>query len=185
MERTNTKKQQVSPVFEMHECMGSGYKSMYSTRDLNPFNVLSEFEYHRVCNKPTRFTVQASENQHIQLKPTYLQYINHSCHPNVFFDTRTMILSTVRPILRGEEVTFFYPSTEWKMTEPFDCSCGHDHCLGHIKGAAYLGHDDLLKYRLSDYIIHKYGKLPELQHQRFTQFKPSRTLDVYDDAIAT
>ena len=185
MENTNIKKQQVAPFFEVHECLETGYQSMYATRDLSPFTVLSKFGYHGVFNEPTRFTVQVSENQHIQLKPTYLQYINHSCRPNVFFDTRAMMLSTVRPILCGEEVTFFYPSTEWKMTEPFDCLCRNDNCLGRIQGAAYLGHDNLSNYRLSDYIIHKYGRLPEIQHQRFTQFKLLRTLDVYDEAIVT
>lgn len=30
-------------------------------------------------------------------------------------------------VLTGAEtviVTFFYPSTEWKMVQPFDCLCG-------------------------------------------------------------
>ena len=95
------------------------------------------------------------------------------------------MLSTLRPILGGDEVSFFYPSTEWKMTEPFDCLCGNDDCLGHVSGAAYLGHDNLSKYRLSDYIIHKYGRLPEIQHRRFTQFKLLRALEVCDEMIVS
>lgn len=26
-----------------------------------------------------------------------------------------------RPLRRGDEVSFFYPSTKWEMAQPFDC----------------------------------------------------------------
>lgn len=35
----------------------------------------------------------------------------------------------------GDELTFFYPSTEWSMAQPFTCLCGHQSCRGTISGA--------------------------------------------------
>ncbi|KAK0747670.1 hypothetical protein B0T21DRAFT_354848 [Apiosordaria backusii] len=35
----------------------------------------------------------------------------------------------------GEELTFFYPSTEYAMAQPFDCFCGSGECKGRISGA--------------------------------------------------
>ena len=81
-----------------------------------------------------------------------------------------MSLVALRPIKQGEEVTFFYPSTEWEMSEPIDCICGSKDCLGQFKGAAYLGYDNLIKYRLSDHVINKYGRLSEMQYERFNKF---------------
>ena len=152
----NTKKvrkQKVTPFFEVHQCIETGYKSMFATQDLKPSITLSKFDYHEILSKPTRFTIQISEHQHIALKPTYLQYINHSCSPNVFFDTKMMELKSLRFIQSGTEVAFFYPSTEWKMNEPFNCSCVNDECLQQIKGASFLNQDSLTKYRLNDFVL--------------------------------
>lgn len=35
----------------------------------------------------------------------------------------------------GDELTFFYPSTEWDMAQPFDCLCKSKGCRGRISGA--------------------------------------------------
>ena len=158
---------------------------MYATKGLEFFNVSMKFGYYEMLTTPTRFTVQVNESEHIRLKPTYLQYINHSCRPNVFFDTRSMELITIEPINSSDEVAFFYPSTDWKMTEPFNCQCGSHRCIGQIRGAAYLAHDDLTNYRLSDYVIHQYGRLPELQHQRFTKFSAAQRMEVLNGNLAS
>jgi hypothetical protein len=38
----------------------------------------------------------------------------------------------------GEELTFFYPSTEWDMDQGFSCFCGSKACLGYISGAKHM-----------------------------------------------
>nr|WP_293094449.1 SET domain-containing protein-lysine N-methyltransferase [Okeania sp. SIO2F4] len=91
------------------------------------------------------------------LDPECLQYINHSCNPNVFFDTENMVLIALRNIEIGEEFTFFYPSTEWSMDKGFSCICQTENCLGYIQGAAHLPLDVLTKYKLSVYIQQKLG----------------------------
>lgn len=82
---------------------------------------------------PNYLTVQLSPTEHILLAPAWLQNINHSCAPNVFFNTATMELECLKNVSRGEELTFFYPSTEWDMEAPFACLCGSSDCLKTIQ----------------------------------------------------
>jgi hypothetical protein len=72
-----------------------------------------------------------------------------------------MELLALKPIAPGDEFTFFYPSTEWFMAEPFLCSCGEANCIGTIKGAKELTKDVLQRYRLTDFIQHK---LQQINH---------------------
>ncbi|MFK7906208.1 MAG: SET domain-containing protein-lysine N-methyltransferase [Chitinophagales bacterium] len=166
MTSKNIQTHQVTPNLEVREDTQTGYHSMYTTKDLEPFTVLSEFEHQNKLSVPTRFSVQINKTEHITLKPTYLQYINHSFAPNVFFDTKKMELITLHPIQAGEELAFFYPSTEWRMTEAFTCGCGSEHCLKSIQGAAYLSYDNLVKYRLSQHIIDRYSNLKNIQREK-------------------
>jgi len=49
-------------------------------------------------------------------------------------------------------MTFFYPSTEWDMAQPFTCLCGSSKCLGEIKGAAHIRPEILGTYKLTRFI---------------------------------
>ena len=52
----------------------------------------------------------------------------------------------------GDELTFFYPSTEYDMAQPFKCRCGEKECRGTIAGAKDMPFDVLRKYWLSSHI---------------------------------
>lgn len=158
MKSNTLKKYLVKPYFEVHEEVTAGYKSLYAAQDLKVGTILSEFNG-KVFENPTRYTVQINKNQHLELQPEHLRYTNHSCEPNVFFDTTNRQLISLRSINAGEELSFFYPSTEWDMTEAFDCSCGKTQCLGRIQGANYLAFHQLRKYRLTSHIIKNYSDL--------------------------
>lgn len=54
---------------------------------------------------------------------------------------------------KGEELSFFYPSTEWNMEQAFECKCKTDSCKGLIRGAKYLSKDDLDTYFINDHIL--------------------------------
>ena len=105
-----------------------------------------------VVTTPHYLTVQIAIDQHIHLSPAYLQFINHSCNPTVLFNTTTMELESVRDIKAGDEFTFFYPATEWKMSQKFDCHCCEKNCIGLIQGAADTSIEILNKYKLTDFI---------------------------------
>ena len=96
--------------------------------------------------------------KHITLQPAFLQYINHGCDPNVFFNTTTMQLVALKVLQQEEEMAFFYPSTEWKMTQSFNCYCGSDKCLHNIKGAAFLSKESMENYRFTDFIQQQFSK---------------------------
>jgi hypothetical protein len=141
------------PRFEIHELQPDGHRALFARTNFQAGEVIRPFSSSQVMAQPDRYTVQtAVADRHIILDPEFLLYINHNCRPNVFFDVRTMQLRAVAPIREGDELTFFYPSTEWSMSECFHCHCGSSHCLGRIQGAAHLDDETLKSYDLSDHI---------------------------------
>ena len=149
------RKYQVSSFAEIWESKETGAKSLHATKEFLPGEVISEIKIKEYVNKPSYLSVQINETQHIMLAPEHLQYINHSCEPNVFFDTSNMMVSCLKKISIGEAMTFFYPSTEWSMTQSFDCLCGEKQCLGKIQGAAQMSPDVLQNYRLTEHITNR------------------------------
>jgi hypothetical protein len=137
---------------ERRRKISNNQNSLFALRSFAPGEVIADFSASTISAEPTYLTVQISVRKHITLQPEFLQYINHSCSPNVFFDTTTMQVEALRPIQKGEELTFFYPCTEWKMVQPFPCYCSSPNCIGNIRGAAYIPEDVLKQYRLTDFI---------------------------------
>jgi SET domain-containing protein len=117
---------------------------------------ICSFSQRSAQSEPSYLSVQLDEEKHILLAPTYLQYINHSCDPNVFFDTSSMTLIALKSIEIGEELCFFYPSTEWEMIQPFKCHCKSVDCLGQIQGAKFLSKEQKAKYQFSEFIQGKF-----------------------------
>jgi hypothetical protein len=140
----------------------TGEKYLHATVSFKAGDIFSTFEAAEVLPYPNKYTVQVNDDVHIILHPEFLQYINHSCNPNVFFDTTKMQLSCLRDIHAGDELTFFYPSTEYAMAEPFNCFCGAENCLHKIQGASFLSQEIIHQYRFSDFIMQKLN-IPYLQ----------------------
>lgn len=130
----------------------TGEKSLHAAAFFDAGDTICLFEAEKILETATYLTIQTGEQKHITLSPDFLQYVNHSCAPNIFFDTQQMQLVALREIEPGDELLFFYPSTEWEMAQPFDCFCGNNCCLHQIKGAAYLTADEVSRYRLTAFI---------------------------------
>ncbi len=150
-----------NPAFEVVSHHGFGdvlintstnQKSLHAIIAIKPGEIISKFRAGITQSYATYLTVQTGVNTHITLQPEFLQYINHSCNPNVFFDTTTFELICLKPLKPGDELTFFYPSTEWEMVQPFVCNCKSKDCLQLINGASHLDKSTLKKYRLTDFI---------------------------------
>jgi len=91
-------------------------------------------------------TVQCGDSEDLELNSD-LVYVNHSCEPNIAFDVSHPDRSqwharALREISAGDTLTFFYPSTEWDMRQPFECSCGTKSCMRHIAGASRMKKED-------------------------------------------
>jgi len=127
-------------------------KAFFAQRVYQPGDLVIEFSARQVLSEPNYLTVHVDVDKHMLLYPEHLQYINHSCDPNVFFDTHSMKIVALKQIAEGNEMTFFYPSTEWHMAQPFTCFCGSSKCLREIRGAAHIPVEILSTYKLTRFI---------------------------------
>ncbi len=139
-------------IAEVWQNASTSQKSLHALRSFKPGDVISRFHAGTLSTTATYLTVQVGVDRHITLQPEFLQYINHSCEPNVFFNTTTMQVICLRELNVGDELTFFYPSTEWEMVQPFVCNCGSTNCLQLINGASHLSMQTIKKYRVTDFI---------------------------------
>lgn len=137
---------------EVRQKISNEQNALFSCRAFAENDIVADFSAGTISSTPTYLTVQVGTDRHITLMPEFLQYINHSCNPNVFFDTTAMRLIALKEIHPNEEFAFFYPSAEWNMDQSFNCYCGNDNCIGEIKGAKYLSADAVSRYRFTDFI---------------------------------
>lgn len=147
-------------IAEIRQRIANGQNSLFALRSFNKGEQISPLSAGTTSDTPTYLTMQLDIGKHITMVPEFLQYINHSCDPNTFFDTTEMQVIALKNIKPGEELTFFYPSSEWTMSQPFHCYCGSSRCLGEIKGAAFLTDEVLKRYRLTDFIHQQLAKRP-------------------------
>ncbi|KAA8651028.1 hypothetical protein EYZ11_011317 [Aspergillus tanneri] len=101
----------------------------------------------------TYTSVQTGKRSNIELNSD-LVYCNHSCSPTLEFDMAKceVRVAAKRPLFVGDELTFFYPSTEWFMVQPFRCECGSENCLGVISGSRNIDAVVLRKYWLNVHV---------------------------------
>jgi hypothetical protein len=144
-----------SDVAEKRTDVSQNHRMLFARKDFAAKEVIADFFWDMIHLKPSYLTVQIGENEHILLRPEYLECINHSCDPNCFFDTTRKQLICLKPIQAGEEFGFFYPSAEWDMDQAFQCHCGTPQCIGKIRGAKYLSDEQRARYQFTDFIQKK------------------------------
>lgn len=79
--------------------------------------------------------------------------MNHSRDPSAVLNTETLECRARRPMAAGDELTFFYPSTQWSMEEPFECRCAAATCLGIARGAKHLPAEVRERYEFNAHIV--------------------------------
>ena len=126
-------------------------RHVVAMRAIRAGEVVAPLHAARRVNVATRYTVQIGANEHIDGLEEFT-CLNHSCAPNVIIDTAALEIKALRDIAEGTELTYFYPSTEWHMAEPFACHCGAPACLGLINGAESLSAEVLAGYVVNDHI---------------------------------
>jgi len=112
--------------------------------------MICEIPTEKVVNKANRFTVQIGRDKHTDVGK--LAALNHSCAPNVILDTERLLMYACRDIEKGEELSFFYPATEWEMDAPFICLCGASNCIHVVAGARFLPLSTLEHHYLNRHI---------------------------------
>jgi hypothetical protein len=126
------------------------FRSLISRQAYTKGQVICEIPSDNVINRATRFTVQIGRNEHTDVGK--LAALNHSCDPNVILDTENMVMVARYDIAKGDELSFFYPSTEWEMDAPFICLCGSSNCIHVVAGARFLPLSTLENHFLNRHI---------------------------------
>ena len=112
------------------------FRSLVTKRAYKKGEVICDIPTEKVVNKPNRFTVQIDREKHTEVGK--LSALNHSCDPNVILDTEHLLVYACKDIEKGDELSFFYPATEWEMDAPFICLCGASSCIHVVAGARFL-----------------------------------------------
>ncbi len=126
------------------------FRSLITKQAYSKGEVICDIPTEKLFNKANRYTVQISQDKHTEVGK--LSALNHSCDPNVILDTEHLLMIARRDIAKGEELSFFYPSTEWEMDAPFICLCGAANCIHVVAGARFLPLSTLEHHYLNRHI---------------------------------
>jgi hypothetical protein len=124
---------------------------LVAARPFSAGDVIARFAGYQELPHPTRYSIQISPQRHIDDLGA-LANLNHSCAPSTLVDTEALTLVAARDLAAGDELTYFYPSTEWEMSVPFTCLCGAPECLGRVAGAKHVPPTRLRRYVLNRHI---------------------------------
>ncbi|KDO33765.1 hypothetical protein SPRG_01646 [Saprolegnia parasitica CBS 223.65] len=127
--------------------LSPGYSSCIAAKDLKVGDRIGS-TVGTVYSTPTRFTIQMALDKHVEIFGG-MQYANHHCNPNASFlmseSDPTVTLVAIKPIAKGDHITFDYDTTEWDMDEKFSCNCGDAACRHEIRGAKHIGDAETLR----------------------------------------
>ena len=112
------------------------FRSLITKQAYTKGEIICDIPTEKLFDKANRYTVQIAQEKHTEVGK--LSALNHSCDPNVILDTERLLVIARRDIEKGEELSFFYPATEWEMDAPFICLCGASNCIHVVAGARFL-----------------------------------------------
>jgi hypothetical protein len=143
------------------------FRSLVTKQAYRQGDLICAIPTEKVVNKPNRFTVQIDVDKHTEVGK--LAALNHSCDPNVILDTEHLLVYARKDIEKGEELSFFYPATEWEMDAPFICLCGAANCIHVVAGARFLPLSTLEHHFLNKHIRTRMIELLEKTEQHLAQ----------------
>lgn len=147
------------------------FRSLITKQAYAKGEVICDIPTEKVIDKPNRYTVQIGRDQHTEVGK--LSALNHSCDPNVILDTANLVMVARRDIAKGEELSFFYPSTEWEMEAPFICLCGASNCIHVVAGARFLPLSTLETHYLNRHIREMMIELLNNTELHLTDLQPA------------
>jgi len=145
------------------------FRSLVAQRQFLEGEVVCPIPREAMHSKPTRMTIQIGRNRHVEVGQ--FSSANHSCNPTLILDTDRMLAFARRDIAPGEELTFFYPSTEWQMQVPFICLCGAANCIHVVAGARFLPLSTLEDHYLNRHIREQMIELLQNTHNHLSRIE--------------
>lgn len=142
-----------------------------TTFEPGSFILKSPLIYPTLYEKRDFTTVQIEDYGHMKFENEF-EYMNHSCDPTAALVITVqpsgeahLNIKVLKKITPGDDITFFYPSTEWVMDEPFQCWCKSENCVKNVQGAKFIDlkrfEENKEKWGLSPYILNKRRDLKE------------------------
>lgn len=125
-------------------------RTAVATHDIKQGEVIYNIMPYSFKTSADFLSVQIGTDKHILDR--LLEAMNHSCSPTTFVDVAKMQVIAIKDISVGEELTFFYPSTEWEMDRPFQCNCQSSQCIGFVNGAKQLSISQMIEFQLNSHI---------------------------------
>ena len=147
------------------------FRSLITKQAYTKGEVICDIPTEKLFDKANRYTVQISQDKHTEVGK--LSALNHSCDPNVILDTEHLLMIARRDIAKGEELSFFYPATEWEMDAPFICLCGASNCIHVVAGARFLPLSTLETHYLNRHIREMMVELLNNTELHLTNLKES------------
>lgn len=111
----------------------------------------------KILGRPDKYSIQIDEHKHLSSLGNINDNLNHSCEPNGYIDFENLNFKALKNINKNEEITFNYLTTEWDISNKFECKCGSENCIHEIKGFKYLNLEQKKKLEplLSPYLKKK------------------------------
>jgi hypothetical protein len=151
------------------------YRSLTTRHAYGRGDVICPIPTEDLFDKPNQYTVQIGIQEHVEVRE--LASMNHSCDPSTILDTKRMLVFAARDLVPGDELTFFYPSTEWEMSSPFICLCGAPNCIHVVAGARFLPLSTLEGHFLNQHIRELMIDLLNGTERRLTDLEADRKVD--------
>ena len=159
-------KNNLQDLMEYHFVFGNQI-SLVSKVDLPAGAHLCNVTTHTPVPLTTWSSVQSSVNTHFEFNSA-LVYANHSCAPTLDLEVFApdaehcypngiageFRVTQKRDLRKGDDLTWFYPSTEWQNPGPFECRCGapDNVCIGVEAGSKFLPKDVLDRYFINKHV---------------------------------
>ncbi|MEK7176740.1 MAG: SET domain-containing methyltransferase [Patescibacteria group bacterium] len=123
-------------------------KAVFAARNYKKDGVILMFKGPVVSKKDVPKDLFKHKDRFVQIGPnkflgpsnTTDDYINHSCDPNAglaFYDFGILLVA-LRPIKKGEEITWDYSTTLHKNPWTMNCMCYSKHCRKIVREFKFL-----------------------------------------------
>jgi hypothetical protein len=131
-------------------------KAVFAGRDFASREFICEFtgsihtkeEYARLHDPCNNHFLQIDEGHFLGPSNEVDDLFNHSCNPNCGLEYRDGVirLVAIRPIQKGEELTFDYSTTMDEDCWEMECRCGEENCRRLVRDFKHLPYEVQQKY---------------------------------------
>lgn len=135
---------------------GAKGAGLFATRDFDRGEIVTGFgghvvstqEFHELPEHRQMHSLQIAQDLFMVAPETEepADLFNHSCDPNLGIHGSIMLV-TMRPVAKGEELTFDYAMCDADSYDEFECHCGTARCRTKVTSSDWMEPDLQDRYR--------------------------------------